>query len=76
MRRYVCPSCRGTCRCGRRSSDPLAGLHASGAAVIAMIFALGGTVRLLIWAVPHPSHWWSLILLTALVIFMARSRHA
>lgn len=71
MRRYICPSCQGTCRCGRtRPADPLTSGHASAVAVIACLFALGGMVSLFIWALPHPGRLWAPVLLIALVTWM------
>lgn len=50
MRRYICPQHRGTCSCGRtRPHDPLTSGHFSAAAVIAVLFALGGIGKFLIW---------------------------
>jgi hypothetical protein len=77
MRRYTCPRCRGTCRCGaKRPSDPLTSGHFGAALVIAVLFALGGTVRLLMWSLPHRSHWWAAILLVFLVtgVIVTRNR--
>ncbi len=55
--------------------DPLTSGHVAAAAVIAIIFALGGTVRLLEWSLPHRSHWWAAILLVVLVTTMIRTRN-
>ena len=50
VRRYVCPQCQGTCRCGTpRPPDSLTSGHFSAAAIIMFIFALGGLGKLIVW---------------------------
>ena len=69
MMRYM--RCRHT---SGRQSGHLVAAEVKGAAVVAVLFAIGGTVRLLMWSLPHPAHWWALILLAVLVTWMIRSR--